>query len=69
MGHSLQIWSYVIISTAFALGTSSILLRLYCRWRLKALGNDDVAAGFLFVSIVPILAPNPRQPLLIIIWT
>lgn len=41
--------AYVIISIAFALGTVSILLRLYCRWRLRTLGRDDAAAVFLFV--------------------
>lgn len=56
MGHSLQIWAYVIISIAFALGTSSLLLRLYCRWRLKTFGHDDAAAAFLIVCLPRSLA-------------
>ena len=41
--------TYVIISIAFALGTASIFLRLYCRWRLQIFGRDDAVAIFLFV--------------------
>lgn len=41
--------TYVIISIAFAFGTASIFLRLYCRWRLQIFGRDDAVAIFLFV--------------------
>ncbi|KAL3480980.1 hypothetical protein BJX99DRAFT_194707 [Aspergillus californicus] len=40
--------AYVIVTIAFALGTISIFLRLYCRWRLRTFGRDDAAAIFLF---------------------
>jgi hypothetical protein len=43
--------TYVIISIAFALGTTSIFLRLYCRWRLQVFGRDDMVAIFLFVGV------------------
>ena len=46
---SLQLATYVIISIAFAFGTASIFLRLYCRWRLQIFGPDDAVAIFLFV--------------------
>ncbi|OJJ07201.1 hypothetical protein ASPVEDRAFT_33433 [Aspergillus versicolor CBS 583.65] len=47
---NLQPFAYAVISIAFALGTGSILLRLYCRWRLRAFGRDDAAAIFLFLT-------------------
>ncbi|RDW90561.1 uncharacterized protein DSM5745_02336 [Aspergillus mulundensis] len=40
--------AYAVITIAFALGTASIFLRLYCRWRLRTFGLDDAAAIFLF---------------------
>lgn len=46
---NLQPVTYVIISIAFAFGTASIFLRLYCRWRLQIFGRDDAVAIFLFV--------------------
>lgn len=48
---NLQPIAYAVISVAFALGTGSILLRLYCRWRLRTFGRDDAAAVFLFVRL------------------
>ena len=49
---NLQPLAYAVASIAFALGTSSIFLRLYCRWRLRTFGGDDYMVFFLFVSIV-----------------
>ena len=49
---NLQPLAYAVVSIAFALGTSSIFLRLYCRWRLRTFGGDDYMVFFLFVSIV-----------------
>lgn len=46
---NLQPIAYAVISIAFALGSASIFLRLYCRWRLRTFGKDDAAAIFLFV--------------------
>ncbi|KAE8353447.1 hypothetical protein BDV28DRAFT_148027 [Aspergillus coremiiformis] len=46
---NLQPLTYGIISIVFALGTASILLRLYGRWCLQTFGGDDVAAGFLLL--------------------
>ena len=48
---NLQPLVYAIASIAFALGTTSIFLRLYCRWRLRIFGGDDYMVFFLFVSI------------------
>ncbi|KAL4791152.1 hypothetical protein BDV19DRAFT_393396 [Aspergillus venezuelensis] len=45
---NLQPLSYVVITITFTLGTVSIFLRLYCRWRLRTFGRDDAAAIFLF---------------------
>ncbi|KAL4924699.1 uncharacterized protein BDV17DRAFT_300861 [Aspergillus undulatus] len=45
---NLQPLAYIVITVVFALGTASIFLRLYCRWRLRTFGRDDVAAIFLF---------------------
>lgn len=42
--------AYVVASIAFAIGTCSIFLRLYCRWRLRLFGCDDFVAVSLFVS-------------------
>ncbi|PWY68598.1 hypothetical protein BO70DRAFT_400227 [Aspergillus heteromorphus CBS 117.55] len=44
---NLQQLTYVIISVAFAIGTSSIILRLYSRWRLEFFGRDELVAVFL----------------------
>ena len=49
---NLQPLAYAVASIAFALGTSSIFLRLYCRWRLRTFGSDDYMVVLLFVSIV-----------------
>lgn len=46
---NLQPLSYAVISIAFALGTLSILLRLYCRWSLRVFGRDDMVVVILFV--------------------
>jgi hypothetical protein len=47
---NLQPLTYAIISVAFALGTFSIFLRLYCRGiLLKTFGLDDAVAVFLLV--------------------
>ncbi|KAL4801866.1 hypothetical protein BDV18DRAFT_167216 [Aspergillus unguis] len=45
---NLQPVAYAVISIAFALGTTTILLRLYCRWRLRVFGKDDAASILLF---------------------
>ncbi|KAL4919423.1 hypothetical protein BDW62DRAFT_199734 [Aspergillus aurantiobrunneus] len=55
--------AYVVISIAFALGTSSIFLRLYCRWRLRTFGRDDAAAIFLFVRWYSLFANTLSDPL------
>lgn len=47
---NLQPLAYVVASVAFAIGTCSIFLRLYCRWRLRLFGCDDFVAVALFVS-------------------
>lgn len=47
---NLQPITYVVISIAFAFGTASIFLRLYCRmFMVKTFGRDDAVAVFLFV--------------------
>lgn len=47
---NLQPITYVVISIAFALGTASIFLRLYCRiFMVKTFGRDDAVAIFLLV--------------------
>ncbi|PYH91802.1 hypothetical protein BO71DRAFT_401046 [Aspergillus ellipticus CBS 707.79] len=46
--NNLQQLAYVIISIAFAISTCSIILRLYCRWRLQTFGRGEVVAIFLF---------------------
>lgn len=48
---NLQPLAYAVATFAFALGTCSIFLRLYCRWRLQTFGWDDGMAVLLFVSI------------------
>lgn len=48
---NLQPLAYAIATIAFALGTCSIFLRLYCRWRLQTFGWDDGMAVLLFVGI------------------
>ncbi|EYE98765.1 uncharacterized protein EURHEDRAFT_373853 [Aspergillus ruber CBS 135680] len=45
---NLQPLAYAIATIAFALGTCSIFLRLYCRWRLQTFGWDDGMAVLLF---------------------
>ena len=47
---NLQPVAYVVSSIAFAIGTCSIFLRLYCRWRLRIFGWDDFVAVGLLVS-------------------
>lgn len=47
---NLQPLAYVVASIAFAIGTCSIFLRLYCRWRLRIFGWDDFVAVGLLVS-------------------
>ncbi|RAH41715.1 uncharacterized protein BO95DRAFT_422195 [Aspergillus brunneoviolaceus CBS 621.78] len=48
---NLQPLTYGIISAAFAIGTCSIFLRLYCRLRHQSFGTDDaVAIILLFVN-------------------
>lgn len=47
---NIQPLTYAVISVAFAIGTFSILLRLYCRgFMLKTFGRDDAVAVFLLV--------------------
>ncbi|EED16252.1 conserved hypothetical protein [Talaromyces stipitatus ATCC 10500] len=48
--NNLQPIAYIVVSLAFAVGTSSIFLRLYCRAiLLRTFGWDDVAAVFLLL--------------------
>lgn len=55
--NNLQPVAYIVISLAFAVGTSSIFLRLYCRAiLLRTFGRDDIAAIFLLVSGLEILS-------------
>ncbi|PYH43110.1 uncharacterized protein BP01DRAFT_393681 [Aspergillus saccharolyticus JOP 1030-1] len=44
---NLQALTYGVISVAFAIGTCSIFLRLYCRLRRETFGRDDVVAIIL----------------------
>lgn len=47
---NLQPLAYAVSTITFVIGTCSIFLRLYCRWRLRVFGWDDFMALFLFVS-------------------
>lgn len=50
--HDLQPFSYIVVSLAFSVGTSSIFLGLYCRAiLLRTFGWDDFAPIFLFLSL------------------
>lgn len=48
---NLQPLAYTVSTIAFVIGSCSIFLRLYCRWRLRVFGWDDFMAIFLFVSV------------------
>lgn len=50
---NLQPLTYAVITIAFAIGTASILVRLWTRmFMVKTFGRDDTMAVFLLVRII-----------------